>query len=92
MIELLMSVHREALLISAYGVLMGIGTVVHGLWPRHAYTCYPSGRYRLSNSDWKDGLLGIWMKVSTFRLIVCSFGLLLIVLGILCYPIIASAP
>jgi len=91
MIELLIAAHREALLISALGVLSGIAAVVNGLWHRHGYTNYPNGRHRLRNSDYKDGPFGIWMKVSTFRIIVCAYGLLLIVLGVISYPIIASA-
>lgn len=91
MIELLIAAHKQALLISGLGVLAGIGCVISGLWHRYGYAQYPTGRYRLKNSDWKHGPFGIWMKVSTFRMIVCSYGLLLIVLGIICYPIIASA-
>lgn len=79
------------LLISALGVLAGTAAVVSGLWPRHGYTHYPDGRFRLKGSDITTGPFGIYMKVSTFRLVVCSYGLLLIVLGIICYPIIASA-
>ena len=91
MIELLISAHKEAAFFAVFCTLAGVAAIISGLWPRYGYTKYPDGRFRLRNSDYKDGPFGIWMKVSTFRTIVCLYGLLLIIGGIICYPIIASA-